>query len=123
MKRLAVSLLLAGLSGVCFADQPAFCTSMCASSKSQCLSNVTALSNKEGLLPTGGPDKNPYARTAQVDMRASDGGSLARAGDDYRRQERAGSCDTAFQRCTRGCNASDSDAVGAVVSRHARKAG
>lgn len=116
-------MLLAGLSGASLADEPAFCKSMCASEKNQCLSNVTALEKKEGLLPTGGPDKNPYARTAQIDMRSTDGGSLARAGDDYRRQSRNGSCDTAFQRCTRGCNVPQGDAVGAVVSRHGKKEG
>ena len=123
MKRFVVLMTLIGLSGACLADEPAFCKSMCTSEKSQCLANSAATEKKEALLPTNEPDKNPFARTAQVHTSVSDGGSLARSGDQYRRDARADVCDTAFQRCTRGCTVPDSDAIGTVVSRHAKKSG
>jgi len=122
MKRLAVLMLLAGLSGTALADDPAFCKSMCTSDKNQCLADIQTTEKREAAFAaTDTPDKNPFARTAQVQMRSSDNGSLERNGNQYRREARAGACDTAYQRCTRGCAAPNSDAVGAVVSRHAKK--
>jgi len=124
MKRLAALMILSALSSACFADEPAFCKSMCRSEKTQCLSAARSRVEKEGLLPTNTPEKNPFARTAQVQMRSSDGGSLEKSGNDQRRLASASACDDSYQRCTRGCSVEgDKDAVGAVVSRHAKKPG
>lgn len=123
MKRLALLLILAGLSGTVLADDPAFCKSMCASDKNQCLASVKTTEKREAAFAsTGTSDKNPFARAAQTQVRSSDNGALERSGDQYRREARTGACDTAFQRCTRSCTALASDAVGEVVSRHAKKA-
>jgi hypothetical protein len=123
MKRLAVLMILAGLSGVCLAEEPAFCKSMCASENNQCRAAALAREEKEGRLPTDLPEKNPFARTAQVQMGSSDAGSLEKSGYEHRRMSRAAACEDAWQRCTRSCNVpkGDADAVGAVVSRHAKK--
>jgi len=123
MKRLAVAMILAGLSGACLADEPAFCKSMCASEKTQCLAAARTTEKHEALLADDATDKNPFARTAQVHARTGDNGALVRAGDQYRRETRAGSCDAALQRCTRACTVPEGDAVGTVVSRHAKKTG
>jgi hypothetical protein len=125
MKRLAVLMILAGLSSACLADDPAFCKSMCVSEKNQCRANTLAKQDKEGRLLADMPEKNPLARTAQVQLRSDDAGSLEKSGYQHRRMEGASVCDDAYQRCTRGCNAPSggADAVGAVVSRHAKKGG
>lgn len=122
MKRLAVSMILAGLSATAFADEPAFCKSMCTSEKSQCLATAVATEKKEGMLPTDTAEKNPFARTAQVQMRSADNGALEKSGLQHRREARTGACDAAYQRCTRGCTVNNGkDAVGTVVSRHTKK--
>ena len=124
MKRLALLITLLGLSSAGFAQEPAFCKSMCTSEKSQCLASAKATEAKEGMLPTDTPEKNPFARTAQVQMRSSDNGALEQSGLQHRRQARAGACDDTYQRCTRGCNVeANDDAVGKVVARHAKKTG
>jgi hypothetical protein len=125
MKRLAFLMILAGLSGASLADEPAFCKSMCASEKTQCVAGIAALEKKEAMLSGDVVDQNPYARAAQVHARAGgDNRALVRSGDQYRRETRAGGCDTSFQRCTRGCTVPEQGgAVDTVVSRHARKAG
>jgi hypothetical protein len=70
------------------------------------------------------PEKNPFARTAQVQMRSDDAGSLEKSGYEHRRMTRASACEDAWQRCTRGCSAPKGiDAEGVVVSRHAKKSG
>jgi len=123
MKRLALLMTLLGLSAASFAEEPAFCKSMCSSEKTQCLADVKATEKKEGMLPTDTPEKNPFARTAQVQMRSSDNGALDQAGYHHRRLARNGACDDAYQRCTRSCNVEGKDdAVGKVVARHAKKA-
>jgi len=121
MKRFAEFMILLGVAGTSLADEPAFCKSMCSSEKTQCLASAKTRQDKEGLLPTDMPEKNPFARTAQVQMRSSDNGSLEKSGYQHRRQEGVASCDSAFQRCTRGCSVQEGDAVGAVVSRHAKQ--
>jgi hypothetical protein len=125
MKRLALLMILAGLSGACLAEEPAFCKSMCASEKNQCRANGLAKLDRDGHLLADMPEKNPLARTAQVQLRSDDAGSLEKSGYQHRRMERASGCDDAYQRCTRGCNAPSggTDAVGAVVSRHTKKGG
>jgi hypothetical protein len=121
MKRFAALMILLGVAGTSFADEPAFCKSMCASDKTQCLAGAKTRQEREGLLANDTPDKNPYARTAQVQMRSSDNGSLEQSGYQHRRMEGAAACDGAFQRCTRACSVPDKDAVGTVVARHAKK--
>lgn len=124
MKRFALLMVLAGLSAASFADEPAFCKSMCSSEKTQCLASARDRETKEGMLPVNTPERNPFARTAQVQMRSSDNGALEKAGNDHRRMASAGACDDGYQRCVRSCNVEgDKDAVGTVVSRHAKKAG
>lgn len=128
MKRSAVSMILGGLLGLsaaatALADEPAFCKSMCTSQKSQCLANADATEKKEGLLPTDGAGENPYARNAQMHVRPNENGALERSGAQYRRDQRSGTCDVAYQRCTRDCSAGQKEAVDTVVSRHAREAG
>ena len=122
MKRLLLLMTLCGLSAAGFAEEPAFCKSVCTSEKTQCLADVKATEQKEGMLPTDTAEKNPFARTAQVQMRSSDNGSLAQSGYQHRRMARNGACDDAYRRCTRGCKVEGGDdAVGKVVARHAKK--
>ena len=124
MKHIALLMVLAGLSSASFAEEPAFCKSMCSAEKTQCLASAKDRETKEGMLPVNTPEKNPFARTAQVQMRSSDNGALEKSGADHRRMASAGTCDDGYQRCVRSCNVSgDKDAVGTVVSRHAKKAG
>jgi hypothetical protein len=128
MNRLAVLMILAGLSsvsGACLADEPAFCKSMCTSEKNQCRATAIAREEKEGRSLADMPEKNQFARTAQVQMASSDAGSLEKSGYEHRRMTRASACEDAWQRCTRGCNApnGNADPVGAVVSRHTKKGG
>lgn len=105
MKRLAVLMMLLGFSSASFAEEPAFCKSVCSSERTSCRANAQARLQKEGLLPTDTPEKNPFARTAQVQMRSDDAGALERAGDQHRRMAGAGACEESYQRCTRGCSA------------------
>jgi hypothetical protein len=128
MNRLAVLMFLVGLSGLsgaCFADEPAFCKSMCTSEKNQCRATTIARDEKEGRSLADMPEKNQFARTAQVQMASSDAGSLQKSGYEHRRMAHASACEDAYQRCTRGCNApgGNADSVGAVVSRHTKKGG
>jgi hypothetical protein len=123
MKRFALLMTLLGLSAAAFAQEPAFCKSMCSSEKSQCLASAKKTLEREGMLPTDTPEKNPFARTAQVQMRSGDNGALERSGLEHRRAARSGACDDGYQRCTRGCQAeANDDAVGKVVARHGKKA-
>jgi hypothetical protein len=105
MKRLAALTILLGLSSASFADEPAFCKSVCASEKTTCRADAQASEKSEGLLPTNVPDKNPFARTAQIQVRSDDGGALEKAGNDHRRMSRIGACEKTYQQCTRGCSA------------------
>lgn len=103
MKRLAVLTILLGLSGLSCAEEPAFCQSMCGSERNTCRADAQASEQSEALLPTNVPEKNPFARTAQIQMRSDDGGALAKAGTDHRRMSRVGGCEETYQRCTRAC--------------------
>lgn len=128
MKRSTVSMILGSLlalsgSASAFAGEPAFCKSMCTSQKSECLANANATEKKEGMLPTDGADKNPYARNAQMHVRPNENGALEHSGVQYRRDQRAGTCDAAYQRCTRDCSAGQKEAIDTVVSRRAKEAG
>jgi hypothetical protein len=104
MKRLAVLTILLGLSSASFAEEPAFCKSVCASERNSCRADAQASEKSEGLLPTNVPEKNPFARTAQIQMRSDDGGALEKAGNDHRRLSRNRACEDTYQRCTRGCS-------------------
>nr|WP_314545371.1 hypothetical protein [uncultured Massilia sp.] len=106
MKRFAVLMILLGLSSASFAEEPAFCKSVCASEKTTCRADAQASEKSEGLLPTNVPEKNPFARTAQIQVRSDDGGALEKAGNDHRRMSRVGACEDTYQRCTRGCGTS-----------------
>lgn len=115
---------LSSLSGACLADEPAFCKSMCTSEKNQCRAIAVAKQEKEGRSLVDMPEKNPLARTAQVQMGSSDAGALEKSGYEHRRMTRASACEDAWQRCTRECSVpKGTDAEGAVVSRHAKKSG
>lgn len=107
MKRLALSIILFGMTGIALADEPAFCKSVCTSERTTCRADAQARLKNESLLPTNTPEKNPFARTAQVQMASTDGGALERAGDTHRRMAGAGACEDTYQRCTRGCSAPD----------------
>lgn len=115
MKRLALSMMLFATSASVLADDPAFCKSVCHSERTTCRADAQARLETESLLPTNTPEKNPFARTAQVQMASGDGGALERAGDTHRRMAGAGACEDTYQRCTRGCNAPDK--AGAKASR------
>lgn len=122
MKRLVLSMILLALSSAGFAQDAAFCKSVCNSEKTQCLASVGKTAYNEGLLPDGTPDKNPLARVAQVQMLSSDNGALERSGLQHRRMARNGACDDAYARCTRSCKVeTGGDAVGKVVERHGKK--
>lgn len=103
MKRLVVLLLL-GMAGAALAEpDPAFCASVCASERKTCRADAQARTDREGLLPADAPEKNPFARTAQVQMRSDDGGALERAGYQHRRMAGTQACEDGYRRCTRGC--------------------
>jgi hypothetical protein len=122
MKRLALLMTLLGLSSACFAEEPAFCKSMCTSEKTQCLARAVETEKREGILASESDEKNPFARTAQVHTRSSGDGALEQSGLQHRRMTRAGTCDDAYQRCTRSCKVDGKDdAVGKVVARHVKK--
>ncbi|MFK3737181.1 hypothetical protein [Massilia sp. TN1-12] len=104
MKRLAIVTILLGLSSASFAEEPALCTSMCASEKNACRADAQASEPSGSLVPTPVPEKNPFARTAQVQMRSDDGGALEKAGNDRRRMSRTGACEDTYQRCRRACS-------------------
>lgn len=97
-------MMLLGFSGAGVADEPAFCKSVCASERTTCRAEAQARLQKEGLLPTDTPEKNPFARTAQVQMRSDDAGALAHAGDQHRRMAGASACEDGYRRCTRACS-------------------
>lgn len=103
MQRLAALMILLALSSAGFAEEAAFCTSMCASEKNTCRADAQASESSGGLVPTPVPEKNPFARTAQVQMRSDDGGALEKAGNDRRRLARTGACEETYRRCTRAC--------------------
>jgi hypothetical protein len=103
MKSFAALMILLGFSSASFADEPAFCKSVCSSEKTTCRADAQARQQKEGLLPTNVPEKNPFARTAQIQMRSDDGGALEQAGDTHRRMTQAGVCEKDYQRCTQAC--------------------
>ena len=107
MKHFAVMTILSLVWSISFAEEPAFCKSVCSSERTSCRANAQARLQKEGLLPTDAPEKNPFARTAQVQMRSDDAGALERAGDQHRRMAGAGACEDAYQRCVRGCSVPD----------------
>lgn len=122
MKRFALLMTLLGIASAAFAEEPAFCKSMCSTEKTQCLTKAKVTEEKDGLLASSDTEKNPFARTAQLEMRSSDNGSLEKAGYEHRRMTRNGACNDAYQRCTRGCTVeAKDDAVGKVVARHAKK--
>lgn len=102
MKRFAAMLLFA-VSSAALAEEPGFCKSMCASEKRTCIVDAQARLKKEGYLLHDAPARNPLALTARLDMHSSDGGALQQSGETNRRMEQAGICDTAYQRCERGC--------------------
>ncbi|MDN4051778.1 hypothetical protein QPK32_01595 [Massilia sp. YIM B02763] len=104
MHRLVVMMVLLGIGSASFAKEPAFCKSVCGSERNTCRANAQASEKSEGLLPTSVPEKNPFARTAQLQMRSDDGGALEKAGNDQRRMSRVGQCEQTYQRCTRGCS-------------------
>lgn len=103
MNRLAVLMLLFGVSGASLADEPAFCKSMCTSERNTCRANGQAREEKEALLPVDAPEKNPFARAAQVQARPVDGGALEQSGYEHRRMTRNSACEDSYQRCTRSC--------------------
>ncbi len=105
MKRLAASMILLGLASAALADEPAFCKSVCNAERTTCRADAQSRLENESLLPTNTPEKNPFARTAQVQMASGDGGALERAGDTHRRMAGVGACEETYQRCTRGCSA------------------
>jgi len=122
MKRFTLLMTLLGIATAAFAEEPAFCTSMCSSEKKACLANVDVADSKDNVLATNSTDKNPFARTAQLEMRSSDNGSLDKVGYQHRRMTRNAACNDAWQRCTRSCTVdAKDDAVGKVVARHAKK--
>jgi hypothetical protein len=112
MHRIVVLMVLLGFGSTSFAEEPAFCKSVCGSERNTCRIDAQASEKSEGLLPTSVPEKNPFARTAQLQMRSDDGGALDKAGNDQRRMSRVGACDETYQRCTRGCSKSAKSKAG-----------
>jgi hypothetical protein len=78
---------------------------MCTSERNTCRANGQAREAKEALLPVDVPEKNPFARTAQVQSRAVDGEALEQSGYEHRRMSRNSACEDTYQRCTRSCTA------------------
>ena len=106
MNRVAVLIGLLGVmaSGACLAEDPAFCKSMCASEQRECRADAQLTPKEERFMPSDTPDRNPFARTAQGQVRSSDTRALDAAGDRHRRAARTDACATAYQRCTRSCD-------------------
>lgn len=111
MNRFAVLLacLAVTASSVCPAarpaDDPAFCKSMCASEQNACRAQARVQLNDGRLAQNDLPERNPFARTAQEQLARPDMRALDATGDQNRKQQRMGSCDSGYQRCTQGCNA------------------
>jgi hypothetical protein len=122
MNRLAVLIALLGLTAAhaCLAEEPAFCKSMCASEQRECKADARDKAENESFAPVTAPDKNPFARTAQGQVRTTDARALETAGYQSRRLAGAGACDTAYQRCTRSCE-QPQNAGGADKARHQAK--
>jgi len=87
------------------ADDPAFCKSMCASEQNACRAEARAQLNDERIAQHDLPERNPFARTAQQQVARPEMRALDAVGDQSRKQQRIGSCDSTYQRCTQGCAA------------------
>jgi hypothetical protein len=114
MKRLSIVLAtLAALAAVArpaLAADVAFCTSMCASEQRECRGSAQALPLEQRLAASTVEHRNPLAGTVQGAVPGQSTRALDAAGDNGRRMARLGACDTALQRCTRGCAAQPDDA-------------
>jgi hypothetical protein len=106
MNRLALLIACLATAGICRAEDPAFCKSMCASEQNACRADARLRAKEEPFTENDLPRRNPFARTAQEAVRTPDLRALDAAGDQSRRTQRLGSCDATYQRCTRGCAAS-----------------
>lgn len=107
MKPLALSILAAvmGAAGPALAADPAFCASMCASEQRECRAGAQAPPLGDRFAAATVEQRNPLARTAQGAVPGQATRALDAAGDDGRRMARLEACDSALQRCTRGCAA------------------
>jgi hypothetical protein len=111
MNRLAVLIacLAATASSLCFAaapaEDPAFCRSMCSSEQNACRAEARVQPKEERFGANDFPERNPFARTAQQQVARPETRALDAAGDQNRKQQRLGSCDSTYQRCTQSCAA------------------
>ncbi|WP_036167872.1 hypothetical protein [Massilia sp. 9096] len=87
------------------ADDPAFCTSMCASEQNACRAQARLQTKEELFTLNDTPHRNPFARTAQEEVARPEQRALDAVGDQNRKQQRLGSCDSTYQRCTQSCAA------------------
>ncbi len=101
MKRftLLLALLAVFLSPLARAQEPAMCTSMCASDKQQCAKRAGTLTELDDFK---GEEKNPLADTANR-MRSDNARSAERSDFVKRKRERLDLCDASYLRCTRAC--------------------
>lgn len=87
------------------AADPAFCSAMCTSEQRQCRAGAQALPLQERVMASTPEQRNPLARTVQGAVPGQASRALDAAGDNGRRMARLDACDSALQRCTRGCAA------------------
>jgi hypothetical protein len=105
MNRLAVlfAFLAATAANTCLAEDPAFCKSMCASEQRSCHASAQLQPKEERLLNSDAPDRNPFAHTAQGEVRSPSNRALGASGDTNRRMARSSACETGYQACMRSC--------------------
>lgn len=114
MKRLALlfACVTTFASGAALAAEPEFCRSMCDSAQRECRAGAGLQAKAERSVTSNDlPDRNPLARTAQLEVPGSATRALGASGDDNRRMARIGECADTYQRCTRSCAAPQSSVL------------
>lgn len=125
MKCWALLSLIVGVmaAGACRAAEPTLCKSMCDAGKRECRAHGRELAGERGAALLEMPEKNPLARTAQVQVPTESSRAIDDAGTQARRMGQAGACDDTWLRCTRACAAPAASSVVQPASGHRAGAG
>jgi hypothetical protein len=120
MKRLALLSIMAVAmwAGACQAAEPSLCKSMCDADQRECRMHVRDVAGENGTPLLAMPEKNPLARTAQVQVPTASARAIDNAGTQSRRMGQAGACDATYLRCTRACAAPAASSVAKPASGH-----
>ena len=113
MKRLALLSIMAGTmwAGVCHAAEPSLCKSMCDAEKRECRAHARELAGENGTALLEMPEKNPLARTAQMQVPTEASRAIDHSSTQSRRIGQAGACDATYLRCARACAAPAASSV------------